>query len=247
MAFPVSPLNGATTIVNGITYTYSSATNAWTRTISSIINTAAFTQANSAYTQANAAYNKANSTTGLTYTANTNPPAMANKGDQWYDTTTDILYEYLTDGTSNVWLDITSSTISSNAVSGGGSSVANTKIYSYSGTTTNSIETEIFVNGTANNRMVLNSNTTILYNIDIVARRTDVQGTNAGYNIKGVISKNINTAADVGLIYEIVIARDNSFYNFDARANNGTLCLYANGVNAHSITWNAILTTVEVN
>jgi len=73
----------------------------------------AYTQANSAYTQANAAYNKANSTTGLTYTANTTPPSSPNKGDQWYNTNTDILYEYITDGSSNVWIDIQSPIISS--------------------------------------------------------------------------------------------------------------------------------------
>jgi hypothetical protein len=33
MAFPLSPSNGQTAIMNGISYTYSSATNAWTRQI----------------------------------------------------------------------------------------------------------------------------------------------------------------------------------------------------------------------
>lgn len=32
MAFPTSPTNGATAVVNGITYTYEAANNAWTRT-----------------------------------------------------------------------------------------------------------------------------------------------------------------------------------------------------------------------
>jgi hypothetical protein len=34
MAFPVSPVNGQTTVVNQITYQYSSATNSWTRLVS---------------------------------------------------------------------------------------------------------------------------------------------------------------------------------------------------------------------
>jgi hypothetical protein len=29
-------------------------------------------------------------------------------GDQWYDTTSDVLYEYINDGTSNYWVDTTS-------------------------------------------------------------------------------------------------------------------------------------------
>lgn len=86
MAFPVSPLNGATTTVNGITYTYASATNSWTRvTISRT-------------------------------TAGTSPPASPNLGDEWYDTSSDILFTRITDGTSIYWLDIISPSITSNAV-----------------------------------------------------------------------------------------------------------------------------------
>jgi hypothetical protein len=51
---------------------------------------------------------------GLVYTAATSPPSSPNKGDQWYNTTTNILYEYITDGTSNFWLDIESPTFTSN-------------------------------------------------------------------------------------------------------------------------------------
>jgi hypothetical protein len=50
--------------------------------------------------------------TGLTYTANTAPPISGNvTGDQWYNTTTNVLYEYLNDGTSKYWVDIQSPTI----------------------------------------------------------------------------------------------------------------------------------------
>ena len=38
MAFPVSPIDGATATVNGITYSYSAADNAWTRQLSPIAN-----------------------------------------------------------------------------------------------------------------------------------------------------------------------------------------------------------------
>lgn len=47
--------------------------------------------------------------TGTTYTANTAPPTSGNvAGDMWYNTGTDILYEYLNDGTSNYWVDVQS-------------------------------------------------------------------------------------------------------------------------------------------
>jgi hypothetical protein len=47
---------------------------------------------------------------GIIYTANTTPPSTPNPKvtDQWYNTSTDVLYEYLYDGTSNYWVDISS-------------------------------------------------------------------------------------------------------------------------------------------
>jgi hypothetical protein len=46
---------------------------------------------------------------GTTYTASTAPPVSGNvSGDMWYNTGTDILYEYLNDGTSSYWVDVQS-------------------------------------------------------------------------------------------------------------------------------------------
>jgi uncharacterized membrane-anchored protein YitT (DUF2179 family) len=41
MTFPISPANNSTTTVNGITYTYSSATNSWTRVTTTSVHTGA--------------------------------------------------------------------------------------------------------------------------------------------------------------------------------------------------------------
>jgi len=46
--------------------------------------------------------------TGIVYTASTSPPAGPDVADQWYNTTSDVLYEYINDGTSNYWVDTTS-------------------------------------------------------------------------------------------------------------------------------------------
>lgn len=43
-----------------------------------------------------------------TYTSDTVPPGSPSIGDQWYNTSTDILYEYLEDGTSSYWVDVQS-------------------------------------------------------------------------------------------------------------------------------------------
>ena len=44
---------------------------------------------------------------GLKYTESTVAPANPRVGDQWYDTDTDVLYEYLDTGAVNAWIDIT--------------------------------------------------------------------------------------------------------------------------------------------
>jgi hypothetical protein len=69
MAFPVSPANNATAVVNGITYVYSSVNNAWKRVaqpISTANTTSAAIYANGAFIQANAAFAVANSGSGAT-------------------------------------------------------------------------------------------------------------------------------------------------------------------------------------
>ncbi len=86
MAFPTSPTNGQVAAVNGITYTYSSASNAWFRV------------------------------PVQNYTASVNPPATPTVGAQWYKTTTDVLYEYVNDGTSSYWVDTLSPSIAANTV-----------------------------------------------------------------------------------------------------------------------------------
>jgi hypothetical protein len=74
---------------------------------------------------------------GITYTASASSPAGPSKGDQWYDTVSDILYEYIFDGTSSYWVDIQTSVIAANATVASPDAFyayANTKI----GTNTNS-------------------------------------------------------------------------------------------------------------
>lgn len=41
-----------------------------------------------------------------TFTSSPNPPTAIKVGDRWYNTSTDILYEYISDGASQFWLDI---------------------------------------------------------------------------------------------------------------------------------------------
>jgi len=121
MAFPSSPLNGETTLVNGINYVYSSSTNSWTRQVASLGNltVAGNVNADKIYT-IQGLYWAGNSElvvgSGINLTTDSSPPGTAEVGDQWYDTADGILFEYLDDGTSQQWVDITSSSIAANSV-----------------------------------------------------------------------------------------------------------------------------------
>jgi hypothetical protein len=110
MSFPDSPLDTELTIVNGITYEYSAAKTAWVRrqvSLADITFTGNVT-ANKVYTtEIRWAGNSSIFNAGITYRAATTP-TVARSGDQWYNTTNDVLYEYINDGTTSYWVDIQS-------------------------------------------------------------------------------------------------------------------------------------------
>ena len=54
-------------------------------------------------------YSSGGSGSGIIYTASNTVPSSPHVGDQWYYQATDTLYEYINDGTQNVWVDIQSS------------------------------------------------------------------------------------------------------------------------------------------
>lgn len=122
MAFPTLPSNGATTLVNGINYVYSSATNSWTRQVASLGNltVAGNVNADRVYTTQGLYWAGNNQQvvggSGINITTDANPPPSADVGDQWYATDIGVLFEYLDDGTSQQWVDITSSSIAANSV-----------------------------------------------------------------------------------------------------------------------------------
>lgn len=94
MSFPTSPTNGQEATINGITYVYSSTNAAWTRKPRQL------------------------------YTAGVNPPANPAAGDQWYDTSEDILYQYTSDGIAYFWLDIRSGIFGGNSASLGETAIS---------------------------------------------------------------------------------------------------------------------------
>ena len=123
-----------------------------------------------------------------------------------------------------------------------------TRQYVLYGTTTDATETEIFVGGTTNSRVGVASNTTIFYEIKFVARRTDATGEGAGWHVKGVVDNHSGTTADVGDLYEIIVAQDDADWQVDAQADdtNDALKITCTGEAGKTIKWVAIVTTTEV-
>ena len=120
--------------------------------------------------------------------------------------------------------------------------------YVLHGTTTDALETEIFVGSVSNSRIPVATNSTMNYTVDITARRTDVDGTSAGYQLKGVIDNNSGTVADVGNIYEIMVSEDDATLAVDARADNTnkSLDIFVQGTAGATFIWLACVKTYEV-
>jgi len=125
MAFPVSPVNGQQATLNGILYTYDSGTKSWTRVQGIAGN---ITANNYVISGGGIFYSNGTSynTYFVNYTANIAPPTTGNvSGDQWYDTANDVLYEWMLDGTTYYWVDITGAP----STTTGAPVVGNTTIY----------------------------------------------------------------------------------------------------------------------
>jgi len=120
--------------------------------------------------------------------------------------------------------------------------------YTLTGTTTNATETEIFVEGVSNSRIDVSVNTTVYYNIDMVARRTDTPGDHAAFYIKGVANNNAGTTSDIGSLYEVIVARTDAGLSVDVRADNttDTINIYVTGVANKTFSWKCVLTKIEV-
>ena len=123
-----------------------------------------------------------------------------------------------------------------------------TKQYVLAGTTTDATETELFVRGAPNERIPVATDTTIFYDISFVARRTDATGESAGFELKGVVDNFAGTVADVGDLYEILVASDNTNLVVEATADdtNDAIKISVTGEASKTFRWTAIVKTTEV-
>jgi hypothetical protein len=158
----------------------------------------------------------------------------------------------ITTNTSNADLELTANGSGNVAIKSTRIQYTNSKYiikeYILYGTTTDALETEIFINGTSNNRIPIQTDSTVNYTVDFTARRTDVDGTSAGYQLKGVIDNNSGTVADVGNVYEIMVSEDDVNLAVDARADNTnkSLDIFVQGTSGATFAWLACVKTYEV-
>lgn len=162
----------------------------------------------------------------------------------------------LTSGNSSVTLGVNanfvaaSATIAGNVTSSGvvahGSANYVSHQYVLYGTSTNATEIELLINGA--NRMPVSLNTTVSYEVNIASRRTDAVNESAAFMIQGVADDFAGNVANVGNIYEVIIARDDATWVVDARADNTnkTINIYATGAVGKTIRWVAVVKTIEV-
>lgn len=122
------------------------------------------------------------------------------------------------------------------------------KQYILYGTTTDATETEIYVGGVLNSRIPVATNTTVFYDIQIVARRTDAINESGGFSIKGVVDNFAGTVEDVGDLYEVIVATDNANILVDATADdiNNALKITVTGEASKTFKWTALVKTTEV-
>jgi len=182
------------------------------------------------------------SSSGSTLTVADSAPSDPSSGDEWLNTTDGIKYTYVSDGTSDQWVELESLLSINNNVS------IYSNEYVLTGTTNDDVEKEIFVNGIADNRIGIATNTFIYYTLDIACKSTDSSTDFAAFYVKGAATNNADVVSDAGSLYEIVVTRSNPNILIDVRVNSTTktLNVYVTGLPGKTFSWKTALKIVEV-
>lgn len=233
---------------------------------------------NIAYATANAAFDKANTGGVTYTASNTAPtsPNLADEwykinsdvmyiystdgsSNFWLDITSAKISANSVQLTQNVTGNLTvSGNVTASYFIGNGSQLTGLptgnsgNIYSNSymltATTSNSTETEAYINGVAGTRIPVNTNKTVYYTADVTCRRTDSTGDHAAWHIKGVSTNASGTVTDIGSLYEIIVARTDANMSVDFRADdaNNSLGVYFTGSTGKTVSWKCVINIVEV-
>ena len=109
--------------------------------------------------------------------------------------------------------------------------------------TTTATVTDIF-------NIPLVDDSTWFFEVDIAARRTDVNDESAAYKIQGAIDRNtgVGTTAIVGSVIKTIIAEDTAGWDVTAIADvtSGGLQIRVTGEGSKTIRWTSVLKTIEI-
>jgi len=123
-------------------------------------------------------------------------------------------------------------------------------LYVLSNATTDATVTELFVNGDGSTQLDLPDDTTWLFRVSVVGRRTDANDESAGYTFEGVIDRNVGvaTTAIAGAVTKTTLAEDNGPWeaDVDADISGGALRIRVTGEAAKNVSWVAKIETVEI-
>jgi hypothetical protein len=128
---------------------------------------------------------------------------------------------------------------------------AQSGLYVLRNITSNATATDLFIDGTAaTQRLTLVDNQTMFFKIDVVGRRTDATGGNAGYTLTGVIKRDsgVGSTALVGSVSKTIVSETNVAWdvNVTADASNGAIKVTVVGEAAKTVRWVATVFTTEV-
>ncbi len=183
---------------------------------------------------------------GSTFTFASTAPLSPSAGDEWLDSNTGVKYTYFDDGSSLQWVEMESD-ISISVSSGSTASSAYSNQYTMTGTTSNAVETEIFIGGVAGARIPVAVNTSMHYTLDFVCRHAD-HASGASFMLKGMVKNVDGTVSDVGMLYELIVVRTDPSLSVDVRSDNtnDTLNVYVTGNSSKVVNWKCAVSTVEV-
>ena len=113
-----------------------------------------------------------------------------------------------------------------------------------SGTTSNNTPTEIFVDGVADSRMTIATNTTWMFSAMVAARSATES---AGYKSEGVIKNDGDATSLVGTAVKTVLAEEDSAWDITVEADdaNDALVFKVTGDSADSVVWEVTVNKTE--
>lgn len=114
-------------------------------------------------------------------------------------------------------------------------------VHRFMGTTTDNVQTEIYLNGNTvlPARLTVPDDSSYAFHAMIVARRSDADDESAAYEFKGLIDRNAGVTALCGSVAKTVIHEDSAGWDvtIDADATNNALRIQVTGENGKSIGW----------